>query len=256
MEKENLIIGRNSVKEAIKSGRDIDYIIIQSGNDDRILREIASLAKKNAIVVKQVPKNKLDEISIPYGHGGKPANHQGVAAQIPSAKYSDIEDAFELAGKRGEPVFLIALDGISDPHNFGAIIRSAEALGAHGVITLKRRSASLTAAACKTACGAEEFIPIIKVNNLAQTIQELKERGVWIACADMDGKDAALCDLTGPIMIVIGSEGEGVSRLVKEKSDFVIKIGLKGNVQSLNASAAAAIMMYERNRQILLADKE
>ena len=256
MEKENLIIGRNTVKEAIKSGRDIDFIMVQSGSDDRSIKDISAMAKKNGIAIKQVPKTKLDEKSMPYGYGGKPANHQGIAAQIPSAKYSDIEDAFNLASQRNEPIFLIALDGISDPHNFGAIIRSAEALGAHGVITLKRKSASLTAAACKTACGAEEFIPVIKVNNLSQTIDQLKQRGVWVACADMDGDDATFTDLKGPLMIVIGAEGEGVSRLVKEKSDFVIKIGLKGNIQSLNASAAAAILMYERERQLLAAQNK
>ncbi len=254
MESENVIIGRNTVKEAIRSGRDIDCILLQRGNDDRIGREIAALAKKHGIIVKEVPKNKLDELSAPYGYEGKPANHQGVAAQIPSAKYSEIEDAFKLAEDRDEDVFLIALDGISDPHNFGAIIRSAEALGAHGVITLKRKSASLTAAACKTACGAEEYIPVIKVGNLVNTIEELKERGVWVACADMDGQSAAKADLTGPMMLIIGAEGEGVSRLVKEKSDFVVKIDLKGQVQSLNASAAAAIMIYERQRQQALKD--
>ena len=254
MEQENIIIGRNTVKEAIRSGRDIDCILLQKGNDDRIAREIAALAKKHGIIVKEVPKNKLDELSLPFGYEGKPANHQGVAAQIPSAKYSEIEDAFKLAESRGEDVFLIALDGISDPHNFGAIIRSAEAMGAHGVITLKRKSASLTAAACKTACGAEEFIPVIKVGNLASTIEDLKKRGVWVACADMDGTSAAKTDLTGPMMLVIGAEGEGVSRLVKEKSDLVVKIDLKGRIQSLNASAAAAIMIYERQRQQALKD--
>ncbi len=254
MEKENLIIGRNTVKEAIRSGRDIDCVLLQKGNDDRISREIAALAKKHGIIVKDVPKNKLDELSIPYGYEGKPANHQGVAAQIPSAKYSELEDAVKLAEDRGEPLFLIALDGISDPHNLGAIIRSAEAMGAHGVITLKRKSASLTAAACKTACGAEEFIPVIKVGNLVNTIGELKEKGVWVACADMDGQPAYKADLTGPLMLVIGAEGEGVSRLVKESCDFVIKVDLKGRVQSLNASAAAAILIYERQRQQTLKD--
>lgn len=252
MEKENIIIGRNTVKEAIRSGRDIDCVLLQKGNEDRISRDIAALCRKNGIIIKEVPKNKLDEISLPYGYDGKPANHQGVAAQIPSAKYSTLEDAVNLAKDRGEPLFLIALDGISDPHNFGAIIRSAEAMGAHGVITLKRKSASLTAAACKTACGAEEFIPIIKVGNLANTIEELKSEGVWAACADMDGVSACKADLTGPMLLVIGAEGEGVSRLVKEKCDFVIKVDIIGKVQSLNASAAAAVLIYERQRQQML----
>lgn len=249
MDKENILIGRNTVKEAIKSGRDVDCIIVQKGLSERTVKDICALAKKNGVIIKEVPKNKLDEMSVPFGYDGKPANHQGIAAQIPSAKYSEIDDAFELAQKRGEDVFLVALDGISDPHNFGAIIRSAEAMGAHGVITLKRNSAGLTAAVCKTACGAQEYIPVIKVNNLTKTIDDLKERGVWATCADMDGVSASKVNLTGPLILVIGAEGEGVSRLVKEHCDYVIKIDLKGKVESLNASAAAAVLIYERQRQ-------
>ena len=246
---EEVIYGRNAVTEAIKSGMAINKILISSGEISGSLRAIIGLAKANHIVYQFVDKNKLNELS-----GSK--NHQGVLLYAAAGKYCEIDDLLTKAKEAGEPPFLLLLDEIQDPHNFGAIIRSAEALGAHGVITLKRKSASLTAAACKTACGAEEFIPVIKVNNLSQTIDQLKQRGVWVACADMDGDDAVFTDLKGPLMIVIGAEGEGVSRLVKEKSDFVIKIGLKGNIQSLNASAAAAILMYERERQLLTAQNK
>ena len=245
----DLIIGRNTVKEAIKSGRDIDAVLVSSSASDGSIKEILSLAKKRGLIIKEVPPKKLDELSMPFGYNGAPANHQGIAAQIPSVSYSDIEDIFAFAEKTGRPPFIIALDGITDPHNLGAIVRSAEAMGAHGVIIPERRSASMTAAACKTACGAEEYLPIVKVANLARTIDDLKKRGIWAAAADMDGQPASKCDLSGALLIVIGSEGEGVGRLVKEKCDFTVKIPLFGNVTSLNASAAAAVMIYEKMRQ-------
>ncbi len=245
----DIIIGRNTVKEAIKSGRDIDAVLVSKTASDGSIREILALAKKRGLVIKELPPKRLDELSLPFGYNGAPANHQGIAAQIPSVKYSDIEDIFRLAQDTGRPPFIVALDGITDPHNLGAIVRSAEALGAHGVIIPERRSAAMTAAACKTACGAEEYIPIVKVGNLSRTIDELKERGIWVAAADMDGQRADLADLTGPLMLIIGAEGEGVGRLVKEKSDFVVSIPLLGKVASLNASAAAGILIYEKLRQ-------
>ena len=246
---DDIIIGRNTVKEAIKSGRDIDAIIVSKTASDGSIREILTLARKRGLIIKEVPPRKLDEISMPFGYNGAPANHQGIAAQIPQVKYSQIEDIFALAEKTERPAFIVALDGITDPHNLGAIVRSAEAMGAHGVIIPERRSAAMTGAACKTACGAQEYIPIVKVGNLARTIDELKDKGIWIACADMDGQDASKTDLTGPLMLVIGAEGDGVSRLVKEKCDFVVKIPLLGEVSSLNASAAAGILIYEKMRQ-------
>lgn len=245
---EDFIIGRNSVREALRSGRTVDALYVQKGITDGSVREILTLARKNGIVIKEVPARKLDELAENCGYEGK-INHQGVAAQVPPFAYSEIEDIFKLAEERGEPPFLIALDGIKDPHNLGAIIRSAEVLGAHGVIVLKRRSALLTASACKAACGAAEYLPIVKVTNLSSTLKELKEKGVWIAAADMDGQPAYKTNLKGAICLVIGSEGDGVSRLVKETCDFVIKIDVKGKVNSLNASAAAAVLMYEKLRQ-------
>ncbi|MBR4078960.1 MAG: 23S rRNA (guanosine(2251)-2'-O)-methyltransferase RlmB [Christensenellaceae bacterium] len=251
-ETNNIIIGRNTVKEAIRSGRDIDAIVVAKTAQDGSIREILNLAKKRNLVIKEVPVKKLDEMAMPFGYNGRTGNHQGIAAQIPSIEYSEMEDIFAYAEERGEAPFIIALDGIQDPQNLGAIVRSAEALGAHGVITLKRRSAAMNAAACKTACGAEEYLPIVRVNNLVNTLEELKERGVWIAAADMDGVRADQADLKGALCLVIGAEGEGVSRLVMEHSDYIVKIDLKGKVSSLNASAAAAILIYEKKRQDIL----
>lgn len=245
----DIIIGRNTVKEAIKSGRDIDAVIVSETASDGSIREILSLASKRRLIIKRVPPKRLDELSLPFGYNGRPANHQGIAAQIPSVKYSQLDDIFEFADKTGRPPFIVALDGITDPHNLGAIVRSAEALGAHGVVIPERRSAAMTAAACKTASGAEEYIPIVKAGNLARTMDELKKRGVWIAAADMDGVPADKTDLKGPLMLVIGAEGEGVGRLVKEKSDFIVSIPLLGRVASLNAAAAAGILIYEKMRQ-------
>lgn len=248
MDEQEIIIGRNSVKEAIRAGRSIEAIYVSARSEGSI-REILALAKKNGLVIKEVPKTKLDEMSLPYGHEGKPGNHQGIAARVSEVAYKNVEDMFALAEERGEPPFLIMLDGIEDPFNLGAIVRSAEVLGAHGVILPKRRSAGMTASACKTASGAQEYLPIARVTNLAQTIEEVKQRGVFVACADMDGQEAAKANLAGAMMLVIGAEGEGVSRLVKERSDFVVKIAVKGKIDSLNASAAAAVLMYEKVRQ-------
>lgn len=249
MEKENILIGRNTVREAIKSGRSIDAVFVAKDSRDGSLREILALAKKQGIVVKETVKSKLDELSMPFGYQGRPGNHQGIVAQVSSIVYAELEDIFKRAEEKGEPPFLVALDGITDPQNLGAIVRSAEVLGAHGVVILKRRSASMTAAACKTACGAEEYIPIARVNNLAAAIDEVKKRGVWAAAADMDGQDVFGADLTGALMLVIGAEGEGVSRLVKERCDFTVRIPVRGHVESLNASAAAAVLLYEKVRQ-------
>lgn len=248
MEEQELIIGRNSVREAIRAGRSVEAIYVSARGEGSI-REILALARKNGIIIKEVPKTKLDELSLPYGHQGNPGNHQGIAARVSEVAYQTVEDMFALAESRGQAPFLIMLDGIEDPFNLGAIVRSAEVMGAHGVILPKRRSASMTAAACKTACGAQEYLPIARVTNLAATIEEIKQRGVFVACADMDGQEAAKANLKGAMMLVIGAEGEGVSRLVKERSDFVVKIAVKGKIDSLNASAAAAVLMYEKVRQ-------
>ena len=246
---EHIIIGRNTVREAIKSGREIDCLYVAKGQNDGSIREILALARKRGVIIKEAPRSKLDELSMPFGYGGKTGNHQGLAAMLPSIQYAGIEDIFAKAEAAGAPPFIIALDGITDPQNLGSIVRSAEVLGAHGVIIGKRRSAAMTAVACKVASGAEEYIPIAKVSNLAQAIEEVKKRGVWVAAADMDGKPAAETDLAGPLMLVVGAEGAGVSRIVREHSDYVVCIPVLGNVGSLNAATAAAILMYEKKRQ-------
>lgn len=245
----DIIIGRNTVKEAVKSGRTIDAILVAKEAMDGSLREIIALAKKRGIVVKDVPRGRLDQLAMPFGYNGKTGNHQGIAAEVSEVAYSQLEDIFQKAEEQGEPPFLVALDGITDEQNLGAIIRSAEVLGAHGVIVPKRRSASMSAVACKVASGAEEYIPIVRVSNMAATIDQVKERGVWVAAADMSGTSAYKTDLTGPLMLVIGAEGEGLSRIVKERSDFVVKIDQKGKIDSMNAAAAAAVLMYEKQRQ-------
>ena len=251
MNEKEIVIGRNADREPIRSGHSIEAVYV-SARAEGSIREILALAKKNGVTVKEVPKAKLDELSLPYGHGDAPGNHQGIAARVSVVIYQSIEDMFALAEQRKEAPFLIMLDGIEDPFNLGAIVRSAEVLGAHGVILPKRRSTGMTAAACKTASGAQEYLPIARVTNLAATIEEIKKRGVFVACADMDGQEAAKTNLKGAIMLVIGAEGTGVSRLVKERSDFVVKIAVKGKIDSLNAAAAAAVLMYEKTRQDMM----
>ena len=243
----NLLYGRNPVREALRSDREVDSLYIQDNIESNI-QEIVFLAKKKQIPIKKVPKNKLDSM-LEAETGEKGLNHQGVVIRIPSVRYSTLEDSVVLAEERGEPLFLVALDGIEDPHNLGAIVRSAEIFGAHGVVIPKRRSAGMNAIASKSASGAEEYIPIIRVNNLPNFIDEVKKMGVFVAAADMDGQSLKDSDLTGAMMIVIGSEGEGISRLVRERSDFVISIDMYGHINSLNASSAAAVIMYEKKRQ-------
>ncbi|HBU12966.1 MAG TPA: 23S rRNA (guanosine(2251)-2'-O)-methyltransferase RlmB [Clostridiales bacterium] len=249
MENSDYIIGRNSVREAIKSGAQIDRIYIVEGISDGSIREILRLARDARIVIREVPRNKLDEMSAGLGYNGKPANHQGIAAQIPAFRYGEMEDIYRLAEQSGRPPFIVILDGVQDPHNLGAVIRSAEALGAHGVIIGKRRSASLTGAAVKVACGAAEYIPVVKVTNINQAIEELKKKNVWVACADSSGQPARQANLKGALAIVIGGEGEGVSALTKELCDFTVGIELTGKTQSLNASCAASVLLYEKTRQ-------
>lgn len=242
MENSGIIFGRNTVLEAIKSGRSIDAVLVAPGMD-----ELGALAKRKGLVVKEVPRVKLDEMC--REAAGSQAVHQGIAALIPGVEYVDVESILERAEERGEPPFIIALDGITDPHNLGAIVRSAEVFGAHGVIIARRRCASMTPTACKAACGAEEHILVARVGNLVNTLEMLKKKGVWTAAADMEGDLLQKQSLSGGICIVIGSEGEGVSRLVKERCDMRLKINMVGKVASLNASAAAAVVMYEKCRQ-------
>lgn len=244
-ERENekdVIFGRNSVAEAIKSGRPLDSIMVARGDRSGSIPKIVADAKKAGIVIKEVDAKKLDFIC---GHN----NHQGIAAMGAVKEYSSIEDIFATAEERDEPPFIIICDEIEDPHNLGAIIRTAEAAGAHGVIIPKRRSASLSFTVAKTSAGAVEFMHVARVTNIPQTIDELKKRGVWVYCADMDGEPFYKSNLKGAIALVIGSEGNGVGRLVKEKCDVTLSMPMKGKINSLNASVAAGILMYEVSRQ-------
>ena len=244
-ERENekdVIFGRNSVAEAIKSGRPLDSVMVARGDRSGSIPKIVADAKKAGIVIKEVDAKKLDFIC---GHN----NHQGIAAMGAVKEYSSIEDIFATAEERDEPPFIIICDEIEDPHNLGAIIRTAEAAGAHGVIIPKRRSASLSFTVAKTSAGAVEFMHVARVTNIPQTIDELKKRGVWVYCADMDGEPFYKSNLKGAIALVIGSEGNGVGRLVKEKCDVTLSMPMKGKINSLNASVAAGILMYEVSRQ-------
>ena len=238
------IAGRNPVLEALKSGREIDKIFIKKGQPDGSLRPLVKKARDRGIIISEVDKKKLDELS-----GGE--NHQGVVAFVSEIKYKTIDDILKTAEDRGESPFVIILDRITDPHNIGAIIRTAECAGAHGVIIPKRASAPINEIVAKTSAGAVEYANICKVTNLASAIDTLKEKGLWITGADMNGESMYDIDFTGGVGLVIGSEGEGISRLVREKCDFIASIPMKGEVSSLNASVAAGILMYEVVRKNL-----
>ena len=220
---EDVIVGRNAVSEALRSGRAIDSLYLARGNRTGSLSAIAAKAKQMGIAVKEADPKKLD-----YLCGG--ANHQGVAAVAAAHEYAQVEDLFRLAEERGEPPFFIVADGLEDPHNLGAILRTAECAGAHGVIVPKRRATGLTYAVGKASAGAVEYLPVARVGNLPSLLEELKARGLWIYAADMDGSPWCQTDFTGPTALVIGSEGMGVGRLVKEKADFVVSLPLKGNI--------------------------
>ena len=243
-----LIMGRNAVREAVRSGRSIDRILVTKDVDGS-LREIINLARDNNIRVDQVSREKLDELCLPFGHGQKTGNHQGIVAKVPGIEYCEIADMLSFARERGEKPFIIILDGIEDPHNLGSIIRSAVCAGAHGVIIPRRRAASVTAAATKASAGAIEYAHVAKVANIANAIARLKDEGLWIAGADMSGTAMASARMDGALALVIGSEGGGISRLVKEKCDFLVSIPMFGPIDSLNASVAAAILMFEKRRQ-------
>ena len=240
----NLIIGRNAVSEALRSGRNIDTLLVVRGERNGSVGRIIAECKEKGVVIKEVDKKKLDFMC---GQG----NHQGVAAYAAVHEYSSVEDIFALAEERGEAPFIILCDELEDPHNLGAIIRTAETAGAHGVIIPKRRNASLTWAVGKASAGAVEYVPVARVGNLASTIDDLKKRGLWVYTADMDGQNWCETDFSGPVALVVGSEGNGVSRLIKEKSDFVVSLPMRGKITSLNASVAASVLMYEVARQRL-----
>jgi len=243
-----LIFGRNAVKEAVKAGRSIDKVLVQT-EPDGSLREIVALAKDARIIVHEVNRKKLDEVCLPFGHGGKTANHQGIVAYTAGVEYCEISDILALADQKGEKPFVVVLDGVEDPHNLGSIIRSADCAGAHGIILGKHRSAPVTAAAVKSSAGASEHMLIARVVNISAALEELKAAGLWIAGADMAGESMYKQDMTGAFALVIGNEGEGLSRLVKERCDYLVSIPMQGHVDSLNAGVAAGILLFEKRRQ-------
>ncbi len=236
------IEGRNAVLEAFRSGKTIDKLFVLDGCQDGPIRSITREAKKHDTIINYVTRERLDQLS-------ETKKHQGVIAFAAAYEYAQVEDMLKAAEEKNEAPFLILLDNIEDPHNLGAIIRTANLAGAHGVIIPKRRAAGLTATVAKTSAGALNYTPVAKVTNLSQTIRELKERGIWFVCADMDGATMYQLDLKGPVGLVIGSEGEGVSKLVKETCDFTASIPMAGEIDSLNASVAAGVLAYEIVRQ-------
>ena len=239
---ENKIEGRNAVLEAFRSGKPVDKLFVLDGCQDGPVRTIIREARKHDTIIQFVEKERLHQLS-------ETGRHQGVIAYTASYEYAEVEDMLALAKERGEDPFLVLLDGIEDPHNLGAIIRTANLAGAHGVIIPKRRAVGLTATVAKTSAGALNYTPVAKVTNLVKTMEELKKEGLWFVCADMGGEKMYDLNLKGPIGLVIGNEGEGVSRLVKETCDYVASIPMHGDIDSLNASVAAGVLAYEIVRQ-------
>ncbi|MCI9282924.1 MAG: 23S rRNA (guanosine(2251)-2'-O)-methyltransferase RlmB [Lachnospiraceae bacterium] len=243
---EQKIEGRNAVLEAFRSGRTVDKLFVQDGCKEGSVLSITREARKQGTIISFVSRERLDAMS-------ETGKHQGVIAQAAAYHYAQVEDILQIAEKKGEPPFIFLLDGIEDPHNLGAIIRTANLAGAHGVIIPKHRAVGLTAVVARTSAGALNYTPVAKVTNLSSAIEELKKRGMWFVCADMDGDLMYRQNLTGPIGLVIGNEGSGVGRLVKEKCDMTAAIPMKGDIDSLNASVAAGVLAYEIVRQRLAA---
>ena len=238
----DMIYGRNAVTEGLKSGRSFNKIVVSLGNVGSGIKEITELAKERGVLVERAEAKKLDKLA----KGGR---HQGVVGFVSPIEYYEVEDIIKIAKDKGEAPFLLLLDEITDPHNLGAIIRSAEAMGAHGVLLPKRRSAPVNETVAKTSAGAVNYMPIAMIGNMVQTVEKLKEYGFWTIGADMEGTTSESVDLKLPVLLVIGSEGKGISRLLKEKLDYLIKIPMKGKVNSLNASVAAGILIYEVMRR-------
>ena len=244
-ESKSLVIeGRNAVLEALRSGKPMDKLYVLDGCQDGPIRTIVREAKKHDVILQFVTKERLNQLS-------ETGKHQGVIAHAAAYEYAQVEDMLELAKSRGEDPFIFLLDNIEDPHNLGAIIRTANLAGAHGVIIPKRRAVGLTATVARTSAGALNYTPVARVTNLKKTVEDLKKQGLWFVCADMDGTVMYDLDLKGPIGLVVGNEGEGVSRLMKENCDFVAGIPMKGDIDSLNASVAAGVLAYEIVRQRL-----
>lgn len=241
----DFVFGRHAVVEALQTPDRVNRVFIQEGTSGRDAAKVIALAHEKGIQVQTVPKTKIEDL---VGN----AVHQGLVASIAAYEYADLEDVFKKAEEKGEDPFIVILDGVEDPHNLGSILRTADATGVHGIIIPKRRSASLTATVAKASTGAIEHVPVVRVTNLTQTIEQLKARGVWVFGTDMNGTDYRKWNTSGPLAIVMGNEGKGVSRIVKESVDEMVTIPMVGHVQSLNASVASALMMYEvfRNRSL------
>lgn len=239
---EDMVAGRNAVMEALKGSRSVNKLMIANGSTEGSIKEIIAVAKEKGVNIQYWDRSKLDSIA-------RGIRHQGVLAQVAPVQYAELEDILQVAKDRNEPPFIVLLDELEDPHNLGAILRTADAAGVHGVLIPKHRSCPLSATVAKTSAGAVEHVPVARVGNLVQTIKKLKQEGLWVAAADMDGKDYYDTDLTGPMLLIIGSEGQGVGRLVKEQCDFVVRIPMVGKINSLNASVAGSILMYEAMKQ-------
>ena len=240
---EDVLVGRNAVTEALRAGRDINRLLLAEGDREGSIAEILALAKERGIVWQFVERSKIEAVA--GGH-----RHQGVLAYVAPVEYADMEDILHRAKESGEPPFLLLLDGLEDPHNLGALLRTADATGVHGVLLPRRRSVSLNATVAKTSAGAIEYVPVAHIGNVVQTLKGLKEKGFWVAGADMGGPQAYYeANLTGPLVLVIGSEGKGISRLAREACDFLVSLPMVGHINSLNASVAGSIMMYEVLRQ-------
>ncbi len=236
------IEGRNPIIEALKNNRSIEKIMVNKASKEGSIKKILAMAKENKVIIQEVDRHKLDEMSESHAH-------QGVIAITSDYRYYDLDEILEIPKERGEDPFFIILDGITDPHNLGSIIRTADAVGAHAVIIPKRRSVQITPIVAKASAGAVEYLPVCKVTNIVNTIKTLKENGLWIAAVDMDGQTFYQQNLGGPLGLVVGSEGEGISRLVKQNCDFTVSMPMSGNVTSLNASVAGGILLYEVYRQ-------
>ncbi len=239
---DNIVFGRNSVREALRGDRKPDKVIFVNGEKTPPLAELFALAKKSGAVVQTADRKRLDQMC-----GGQ--NHQGVVAIVPAKEYASVQDILDAAQAKGEEPFIILLDGIEDPHNLGSIIRSAECAGAHGIIIPKNRAVGVTPTVMKVSSGAAEYMPVARVTNINHTIDDLKKQGIWVAGADMNGDDYTTAPLSGAIALVIGAEGAGISRLTREKCDFIVSLPVLGHIDSLNAAVAAGILIYEVRRR-------
>ena len=241
--RDDLLVGRNAVIEALRSGRGINKLLVAEGSREGSIAEIIALARERGVIVQTVDRSKLNSMA------GE-MRHQGVAAQAAPVAYAELEDILKRAEDLGEAPLLLLLDELEDPHNLGALMRTADAMGVHGILVPKRRSVPLTATVAKTSAGAVEYVPVARIGNIVQTLKSLKEKGFWVAGADMEGRqDCQDADFTGPMVLVVGSEGKGMSRLTKENCDFLVRIPMFGKINSLNASVAGSILMYEAMKQ-------